>query len=61
MTDQQGNTVYALTNGFGYYRFLGVESGHDYVVQVRSKQYTFAPRLVSVSDNIAGLDFVADP
>jgi hypothetical protein len=61
MTDQGGNTVYALTNPFGYYHFDGVASGQDYVMTATSKQYTFAARIVSVSDNITDLDFIAEP
>jgi hypothetical protein len=61
MTDQGGNVVYAMTNPFGYYHFEGVASGQDYVVTVTSKQYTFTPRLVSVSDSITDLDFIAEP
>jgi hypothetical protein len=60
MTDQGGNTVYALTNPFGYYHFDGVASGQDYVMTVTSKQHTFAARLVSVSDSITDLDFIAE-
>jgi hypothetical protein len=60
MTDQGGNTVYALTNPFGYYHFDGVASGQSYVMTATSKQYTFAARTVSVSDNITDLDFIAE-
>jgi Carboxypeptidase regulatory-like domain len=61
MTDNSGNAFFALTNGFGYYRFIDVPSGQDYVVNVNSKQYSFTSRLITVSDNLTDLDFVAEP
>jgi hypothetical protein len=59
MTDSQGNTRIALTNPFGYYRFLNVLSGQTYNMGVRSKEYTFTPRDVVVNDNLTDVNFVA--
>jgi hypothetical protein len=56
-----GTARSAITNPFGYYRFEGIEAGRTYVVQVAHKRYSFAPRTVSVSDEIADLNFVALP
>jgi len=51
------------TSSFGYYRFDDVESGSSYTLTVRSKQHSFATptRVVSVSDDIADMDFTAQP
>jgi hypothetical protein len=59
LTDQNGNARSALTSNFGYYRFDEVEVGQTYVVSIESKRYQFAPRLISLSDELADLDFIA--
>ena len=61
MTDSGGHVVDRITNPFGYYRFDNVVSGASYVVSVRDKQYRFASRIISVNDDLADVDFVADP
>jgi subtilisin-like proprotein convertase family protein len=54
---------YVRTNPFGYYTFAGVPTGHAYVVTVSSKRYLFAnpSQVITVDDNIEGLDFIAEP
>jgi uncharacterized repeat protein (TIGR01451 family) len=61
LTNQSGQTVYAITNPFGYYRFVGVGSGQTYLASVNHKRYTFASRSVSVSDEVVGFDFLPEP
>jgi len=52
----------AWTSSFGYFSFNELEAGRTYIVSVVSKRHRFAEAssVVSVSDNVAGLDFVAD-
>lgn len=59
--DMNGNTRTALTNPFGYYRIDGITVGSTYVVSAVRKGCEFAdqPRVVSVDNEIADLDFVA--
>ncbi len=59
ITDSQGNTRYAITNPFGYYRFDGVIPGSMHTVAAASKRFNFAPQSVMITDNINNLDFVA--
>jgi hypothetical protein len=59
MTDSEGNARSAVTNSFGYYRFDDVGVGQTLVFNVYSKQYQFSPRVVSLTDSIADLDFTA--
>ena len=61
LTNSSGITRTVLTNAFGYYQFEDVEVGGSYTVQVVSKRYTFAPRVIEVFDEISGLDFTAEP
>ncbi len=51
----------ARTNGFGYYSAADIPSGETYIVRVVSKQYVFAARVVSVANNLEGIDFTAQP
>ena len=55
ITDDHGNVRYSMTNPFGYFRFDGVESGQNYVINVIGKQFEFAPQFVSVNDNLTDL------
>jgi hypothetical protein len=55
-----GEKLVALTNPFGYYHFDGVVAGSTYILSVSSKQYRFAnnPRVISVLDELAEIDFI---
>ncbi|HEX2639174.1 MAG TPA: carboxypeptidase-like regulatory domain-containing protein, partial [Pyrinomonadaceae bacterium] len=55
-----GKALSAITNNFGYYRIDGVSVGETYVAGVTAKRYTFRPRVVTISDDLAGLDFVEE-
>ena len=59
MTDSSGEIRYARTNPFGYYRFVNVVVGQTYIFNVNSKRYAFAPQVVSVSEELTGLNFIA--
>lgn len=58
LDDGAGNFRSAITNPFGYFRLENVPTG-TYNASVKSKSYTFASRVVSVSTSITDLDFVA--
>lgn len=59
LTGPSGETVFARTSAFGYFRFDGVRAGAAYLVAVTAKERAFTPRLVRVDDAIADLDFIA--
>lgn len=61
MTDANGATRTAITNNFGYFTFEDVRAGESYFFNITHKQYTFAPRVLNVTDNIVDLDFIASP
>jgi hypothetical protein len=60
MQDQAGNIVSALTNPFGFYSFTNVQAGQSYLFSPSHKRYEFQPRLVTVNDELTGLDFIAE-
>jgi hypothetical protein len=49
------------TGSFGYYNFEGLQTGQTYMITVNSRRYLFTTptRVVSLTDNIADLDFIA--
>jgi CSLREA domain-containing protein len=60
LTDQNGNTRYTRTNGFGYFFFVDVAAGATYSVSISSKQHAFASQTLTIVDaynnlNITGL------
>ena len=56
--------VRVVTGSLGYYSIENLEAGQTYLVSLRaSKRYDFpnATRLVTLSDNVQDIDFVANP
>jgi uncharacterized repeat protein (TIGR01451 family) len=61
IVDQFGVAHTSLSNPFGNYFFDDIEPGQTYVVSVRHREYTFAIRTISVTDNIGNFDIIAEP
>lgn len=60
LVDINGVTRSALTGSFGYYSFEGLASGQTYILSATAKGYTFAPRVVTLNDEVSGFDLIAD-
>ena len=62
LTESDGTVRNSLTGPFGYYSFDEVVAGQTVFIGVRAKRFTFSEptRVVNVSDDLTGLDFVAD-
>jgi predicted outer membrane repeat protein len=60
ITDGFGNARTVRSSSFGYFRFDDLAVGDNYILTVASKQYTFAPRVVFLTDELAGFDMVAE-
>ncbi len=58
-TNSAGVTKTTQTNAFGYYKFAALASGEVYVVEVRHKQFEFAPQVMYLTQNMSDFDFVA--
>lgn len=56
-----GEVAASISNAFGYYSFENVVPGETYIIMVASKRYVFAPRVVTVVDQVADLNLVAEP
>ncbi len=59
--DNNGQTKYALTNPFGYYRFQNVLTGGTYTFNPTSKNGRFSPQIFNVLDETNDLNFSAFP
>jgi hypothetical protein len=60
LTNSRGDVLSARTNSFGYFRFDDVAVGLTYIGQVESKFYRFSSHLVTVEDELTGLNFIAE-
>ncbi len=60
-TDSGGNTRFAMTNPFGYFRFSDLQAGQVYVFQAISKRYEFTnpTQVLSISDDTNDVNFTA--
>jgi hypothetical protein len=61
ITDSSGNVRTAITSSFGYFSFDDISAGQTYIVAVQAKGYQFIPRVLSINDDIADLQFIPQP
>jgi Carboxypeptidase regulatory-like domain/Abnormal spindle-like microcephaly-assoc'd, ASPM-SPD-2-Hydin/Protein of unknown function (DUF3616) len=51
----------ARTNSFGYFSVSNLPAGQTFIFEVQAKQYVIAPQVVSLTEDVADLTFVAEP
>lgn len=56
ITDQSGNARNVLTGPLGSYRFDDLATGATYVISVRSRRFSYEPRVVVLTDELNGYD-----
>lgn len=59
LIDVIGNTRSARANQFGYFHFGDVQAGQTYTVNVWSKNYSFAPQIITVMEDMTELNITA--
>ncbi len=59
MTDENGQVVTAVSNGFGYFSFSDIQTGETYIFNVRHKEYQFATQVITVQEDITDLTITA--
>jgi hypothetical protein len=59
--DDVGLKYYAVTNPFGYYRLADIPATNSYTMSVKSKRFTYAPRVLTLTDDLANFDFTPQP
>lgn len=57
LADSSGNTRTARTSPFGFYRFDGVTAGQTYFLSASVKGTRYQPRVLTVSEDMADVDF----
>lgn len=62
LTDSNGNSRTSLTGVGGNYKSTDLAAGETYIISVTAKRYTFvqATRVLSVNEDIQGVDFIAE-
>ncbi|MCY7346654.1 MAG: carboxypeptidase-like regulatory domain-containing protein, partial [Pyrinomonadaceae bacterium] len=58
LTDSQGVSRTVLTGKFGSFRFNEVAAGETCILRASSRGYTFAPQIISPTENISGITFI---
>ncbi len=58
ITDSNNVSRTAFTGPMGYYTFDNIASGATYTIAALSKRYTFTPKVMSINDNVSGIDFI---
>ena len=61
LVDTQGNAHVAVTNAFGFYRFVQISSGQSVTISVRSKNFVFASptQTFVISSDLDEINFAA--
>ena len=60
LTDTEGNVMTATTNRVGFYVFEKVPTGEAYILTPAHRRLRFTPQVLIVTDNMEGVDFVAE-
>jgi len=59
LTDSTGQTRSTVSNGFGVYRFAGLQVGQTYTITAASRNFNFAPLTISVTGQAINTDMIA--
>lgn len=58
LTDEEGVTRSVRIGRYGYYMIEEVPTGHTYIITAAARRYRFTPQVISVTDNVSGLDLI---
>jgi hypothetical protein len=58
LTGRKGETLVTRTSSFGHYHFDDVVAGQTVVISVSSRRYVYAPRTLSLHENVNDVDFL---
>jgi hypothetical protein len=61
LSDDQGNSFYAISNPFGYYRFRSIPTSVRYQLHPASKRFLFPAKLVTVNEDLIDYDLLPIP
>ena len=60
LTDMHGDSRIVLTGKFGSFRFMNVTAGETYILTVTSKRYTYAPQVITVTEDMKEVNFMPE-
>jgi hypothetical protein len=61
ITDATGISRTVMTGSRGSFRFEDVMAGETYTISVAARRFTIIPRVITVTDELTDVDFVAEP
>jgi hypothetical protein len=61
VTGTGGELYWTFSNNFGYFRIQGITPGAGYMIGAYSKEYTFTPQAIDISNNVTGVSIAANP
>ncbi|MEO6393534.1 MAG: cohesin domain-containing protein [Pyrinomonadaceae bacterium] len=56
-----GGSRTVISSGFGYFEFAGVTAGQTYTITAEGRRFSFAPRVLTVGNDVTDFDLFADP
>jgi hypothetical protein len=59
LTAGDGSMRSATTNTFGFYSIDGLGAGQTYILTAMAKGFAFAPRVVTLNEDLTGIDLTA--
>lgn len=57
LTDQNGQIKIVKANQLGYFAFENIAAGETYVINVKHKNYIFAPQIITANEDVRNLSF----
>ncbi len=60
LTESSGTTFTSISNPFGYFRFDDITAGETVVITASHRQYTFAPQVLTVTEDLTDLYILVD-
>ena len=59
LTSSDGQTISTRSTAFGYYRFEDIPAGQTVILHVNSKRFQFAPRVITLQEDLVDFDIEA--
>ena len=60
LTDAAGLSRTAISNSFGYFEFADIITGQAVTLTAAARERTFAPRTITLSSGLNGVEMIAD-
>lgn len=63
LSASSGESLYAQTGSFGYFKFDDVPAGNTYILTIHAKRFVFAQptRVINLTDELTDVNFTSEP